>query len=342
MLLILAAFFGISVILNEALTMNEHITTVFVFAVFIISIFTDGYVYGIIATFIAVLGINYAFTFPFFAFNFTIPENLLSALIMFIVSVTTSAVTVRLKNWEAFKAESGREKMRADLLRAISHDLRTPLTTIYGSSAAILENYDSFTEEQKKKMLCGIKEDSEWLVRIVENLLSVTKLNDGNIKLIKTPTPVDELIDTVLIKFKKRYSDTKISLHLPEEVIIVPMDALLCEQVLTNILDNAVHHAEGMTEIVMRVYALDGRAIFEISDDGVGIAPEKLPHLFSGRIIPSERNADNKKRNAGIGLSLCSSIIKAHGGEITAENKKEGGALFRFSLSMEISGNVEQ
>ena len=95
--------------------------------------------------------------------------------------------------------------MRANLLRAVSHDLRTPLTTIYGASSSIIDNYEKFNDTQKMQMLTGIKEDSEWLISIVENLLSITRIDNGNVKLLKTPTVLEELIDAVILKFKKRY-----------------------------------------------------------------------------------------------------------------------------------------
>ena len=107
---------------------------------------------------------------------------------MVIVAVATSAITTKLKKQENLKTENEKEKIRANLLRAVSHDLRTPLTTIYGSSSALLENKNSFTEEQRDDMLKGIKEDAQWLNRMVENLLSITKLDNGHVKIIKIPT----------------------------------------------------------------------------------------------------------------------------------------------------------
>ena len=225
--------------------------------------------------------------------------------------------------------------MRANLLRAVSHDLRTPLTTIYGSSSAMLEGYEGFSDGQKLKMLGGIKNDAEWLMRMVENLLSVTKLEGGSLKLIKTPTALDELVDSVVVKFKKRYPGRRLDLQLPEELIIIPMDPILVEQVLINILDNAIEHAEGMTELVLSAEEKDGYCEFEISDNGKGIDKEKLPFLFTGYAKVSDNSSDSKKRNFGIGLSVCATIIKAHGGEISAENREGGGATFKFSLHME-------
>ena len=131
---IMCAAFGISLLIHKLFDTVALIPAIFVLAVFIISLITEGYGYGIAASFISVLAVNYAFTFPYFRFNFTISENMVSAVIMIIVTLITGALTTKLKRQEAIKAESEKERMRANLLRAVSHDLRTPLTTIYGSN----------------------------------------------------------------------------------------------------------------------------------------------------------------------------------------------------------------
>ncbi len=335
MIFILCFTFCISLGLQEVFEMEAHITTVFVFAVFLISLLTEGYIYGIAAAFAATLAVNYAFTFPFFSLNFTIPANFFSALVMIVLSLLTSALTTKIKRHEAVKAEGEKERMRANLLRAVSHDLRTPLTTIYGSSSALMESWDSITREQQFKMLQGIKEDAEWLVRMVENLLSITRIDSGRVKLIKTPTVLEELIDSVVIKFKKRYPAQEIQLDIPEGIVVIPMDAILIEQVIINILENAVQHARGMTKLSLKVFVLGNQAIFEMKDDGCGISQERLGRIFSGFYDTEEQPADGQKRNAGIGLSVCATIIKAHGGDIRGENVKSGGAVFRFTLTTE-------
>ena len=307
----------------------------FLFALFLISLLTNGYVYGIVAAFISMIAVNYAFTFPFFSINFMIPVNMISAIVMIVIAILTSTLTTQIKRHEAMKAEGEKERMRANLLRAVSHDLRTPLTTIYGSAATLLENRDTLEEEQQTKILQGIKEDSEWLVRMVENLLSITRIDSGNVKIIKTPIVLEELIDSVIVKFRKRYPDFDITLDLPEDIVVIPMDAMLIEQVIVNILENAIQHAEGMTELILRVFVLGKQAIFEIKDNGCGISKEKLPYIFSGYYENKEEPSDGQKRNTGIGLSVCKTIIKAHGGDISAENIKGGGAVFRFTLDTE-------
>lgn len=341
-LLVLLITFGISLALQDVFHIWEHITTLFVFAVFVISLFTDGYVYGIISAFIAVIAINYAFTYPYFNVDFSAPASIVSAVVMLIIAIFTGAFTTRLKKWQAVKAEGEKERMRANLLRSVSHDLRTPLTTIYGASSSILESYDKLNDTQKIKMIQGIKEDSQWLIRIVENLLSITRIDNGKLKLLKSPVVLEELIDTVILKFKKRYPAQDVELDIPDDIVVIPMDAILIEQVIINILENVVHHAQGFTRICLRVFVLNNTAIFEIADDGCGIPKEKLQTIFSGYSNLLDDHSDNQKRNAGIGLSVCATIISAHGGTITAENGKNGGAVFRFSLATEEQNNYEQ
>lgn len=342
MVVSLLCAFGLSLLFQFTFEVQEHVTTVFVFAVFMTSLFTEGYLYGVISAFIGTIAVNYAFTFPYFALDFEMPVNLISGIVMIAIAVLTSALTTKLKRQKEVKAESEKERMRANLLRAVSHDLRTPLTTIYGSSTTLLENSEAMTQAQKTKIITGIKEDSEWLVRMVENLLSITRIDSGHVKIIKTPTVLDELIDAVILKFKKRYPSQKVELELPDDVVVIPMDAILIEQVMVNILENAVQHAKGMTRLTLRVFTLGDKAIFEILDDGCGISPKRLENLFAGGYTPEYESADSQKKNAGIGLSVCATIINAHGGSIKAENAKTGGAVFRFILDTEeISNETE-
>lgn len=335
---LLLGAFGIS-LLCQKFDVEEHTTTVFVFAVFLISLLTNGYIYGLLAAFAGTLAVNYAFTFPYFSLNFAIPVNLLSAVVLIVISLLTSTLTTKLKQHEAMKAESEKESMRANLLRAISHDLRTPLTTIYSSGTTLMDRGGEMTEVQKQKILEGIVEDSQWLMRMVENLLSVTRIDSGQVKILKTPTVLEELIDTVVLKFKKRYPEQRVEIEIPEDMVIIPMDAMLMEQVIVNLLENAVQHARGMTELRLSVFTLGDQAIFEIKDDGCGIDPKRLDTIFAGYYTAKDHIADGQKRNAGIGLSVCATIVKAHGGSIRAENAKNGGAVFRFGLNTEEACN---
>lgn len=332
---ILGIFFAISLIVENILNAYSLIPAIFTLAVFLISLFTDGFFYGIMASLLSVLALNFAFTFPYFKFNFSIPENMISAVIMLVITIMSSTLAIKVKQQEKIKAETVHEKMRANLLRAVSHDLRTPLTTIYGSSSAMIEQYDCLSKEQLLQLATGIREDSQWLIGMVENLLSVTKIDNDGVKIIMTPTVLEELIDAVLIRFKKRYPNQKINVDIPDDFISIPMDAVLIEQVIVNILENAVQHAVGMTELTLKVFVVGRNAIFEISDNGCGIEKDRLPDIFTGYFEKKDAPVDSQKSSMGIGLSVCASIIKAHNGSITAENRKGGGCCFRFALNME-------
>ena len=334
---ILCLCFALCLTIHYIYEASTLIPAIFVLGVFLTSVITQGYIYGIAAALISVLAVNFAFTFPFFTFNFTIPENIISAIILFVVSIVTCSLTTKVKKQEAIKAESDKERMRANLLRAVSHDLRTPLTTIYGSSSALLDKYDEFNDEQCKQIIKGISEDSLWLSRMVENLLSITKLDTAKVKLIKTNTALDELIDSALLKFSKRYPKQKVDVDIPDDFLLIPMDSILIEQVIINILENAVKHAEGMTELSLKVFTISNKAIFEIKDNGCGISEDRIKNIFTGYYSAQTESSDSKAHNAGIGLSVCASIIKAHGGDINAENAKTGGCTFRFTLSLEES-----
>ena len=333
--IILATAFAINMVIKKVFGTDSLIPMIFVLGIFLISLKTNGYTVGIASSVISVFAVNYAFTFPYYAFDLISPECVFSVIVMMIIAIMTSVLTTQIKEQQKAYAESEKEKMRANLLRGISHDLRTPLTSICGSTSAIIENYDILSKEQQVKLLSEIREDSKWLTRMVENLLSVTRIDSENVRVIKTPTVLEELIDTVVGKFKKRYPSQSVKISIPDEFVSIPMDPLLIEQVIINLFENAVIHAKGMTELLLKV-ELDGKnAVFMIEDNGCGIPKERFDKLFSGYFEQKNVSADSSRSNMGIGLSVCASIIKAHGGTISARNKDGGGAVFEFILERE-------
>ena len=334
MVFTLLAAFAINLFLQYRFETYTMTPMVFVLGVFLVSCRTQGYFWGIAASLISVLAVNYAFTYPFWAFDLISPECISSAVVMLIVASITGALTTKIKEQERVRYEAERERMRSNLLRAVSHDLRTPLTSIYGACSAMIENYDDIGKEKKLKLLDDMRNDSQWLVRMVENLLSVTRIDNKKVRLSKNDTVLEELIDAVLVKFHKHYPQHKIHIHLPDEFISIPMDAILIQQVLMNLLENAVFHAHGMQNLWLSVTVQGAKAVFTISDDGCGIPTDRMESLFSG-LLDSQEPTDNSRSNMGIGLSVCSAIITAHGSEITARNKPEGGAEFSFALEME-------
>ena len=332
---ILASTYALILFLEKFSNVKSIIPMMFVLGVFIIATKTRGYFFGVTASLISVLLVNYAFTHPYYKFDFISAESLSSETVMLIVAIITGTMTTRISEHEKNVLESEKERMRANLLRAISHDLRTPLTSIYGGCSAIIENYERLDKGQQLQLLEDIQEDSQWLIRMVENLLSITRINGKETKIKKVPTVLEELVDMILVKSQKRWKDQEITVDIPEEFIIVNLDPMLIEQVILNLLENAIKHAKGMTELCLKVRADGSKVLFEVNDDGCGISTEKMSKLFTGYLEQVDKPIDGRRSNMGIGLSVCATIIRAHGSEIYVKNRPEGGTTFFFALEME-------
>lgn len=229
------------------------------------------------------------------------------------------------------RMEMVQERLRGDLLRAVSHDLRTPLTGILGSTSTVLENYDTLTDDVKKEFLNGIYDEAEWLNNLVENILSVTRFSQGNIKLKKEMEAVEEIVAESVSLVKKRTGRRNISVSIPEELVMIRVDGMLIEQVLVNLLNNAIKHTPEDSNVSVSVVLNEDDVIFEVSDDGKGIPENDIPFIFN-RYYKTTTDENKSGRGFALGLTICKSIIQAHGGNISVENKQSGGVTFRFSL----------
>ena len=230
---------------------------------------------------------------------------------------------------------------KSEFLSRMSHDIRTPLTSIVGNTAAILENEDSFSPEQKRRLLEDVNEDAQCLIRMVENLLSITRMSGGQAKIEKDCEAAEEIVGVSVSKFTKRFPAIKVSIEVPDEVLMVPMDATLIRQVIMNLLENAAIHGGNVTQIRVCLSREGTNACFSVSDNGDGIPKEMLSTIFNGGLSGVSHNNFDMKKNMGIGLSVCYTIVKAHGGTMTAENLDSGGACFRFYLPLEEGINSE-
>ncbi len=229
--------------------------------------------------------------------------------------------------------ESEKGKMRSNLLRAISHDLRTPLIGILDASSAILENKDCVDKDIHDKLVSNIMEDSKWLIRMFENLLSVTRINEGSMNVLKSPEAAEKIVAEAVSHMRKRYPNREISVCTPEKQLMVPMDGTLIEQVLINLLENGLEHSAEDSFVEVDVKTEGKYAVFKVLDNGEGIAEEDFPYLFESD-IPNGKQSSDSARGMGIGLSICKSIIKAHRGKMEAANREEGGAEFSFKLPL--------
>lgn len=322
---------SICISLQQVTTSDTHVPIIFVLMVLVIALTTDGYFYGILAAVTSVFAVNWAFTFPYRKLDFSVYGYPLTFVTMLAVGVVTSMLASRQMEAEKLRAESAAERMRATLLRSVSHDLRTPLTAISGSISAVLddENMDADTE---RELLENAKDDADWLCRMVENLLSVTQIS-GKREIVKTDELLEEVIGEAVQKFKKKNPEVTVNVNCPEEPVFAPMDAMLVEQLLINLLDNSVIHG-GADAITVSVRDIDKDEIgIFVRDNGCGIDKKLLPHLFDGSLELGGEKADDGNRFMGIGLAVCNAVAKAHGGRMAAHNPSNGGAEFMFTLS---------
>ena len=316
---------------------SGNISLIYILALITIVRFTDGYLPGLISSVVAVICVNFLFTYPYYELNFTLSGYPITFLEMLGVTLLTSTMTANIKEQahmiaekDKLLSETEKEKMRANLLRAVSHDLRTPLTGIIGASSSYLENKDLLPEEEKVAILTHIHEDANWLLNMVENLLAVTRIHDRSSTVKKTDESVEEIVSAAIMRLKKRIPEASVNVSVPDELLIIPMDAILIEQVLINLLENAIIHSQSQDPILCYVDTDDANVAFHVKDYGIGIDPERLKNIFDGNSYIGNKESDSNK-GMGIGLSICKTILTAHGGTISARNHPLG-AEFYFTL----------
>ena len=238
----------------------------------------------------------------------------------------------REKEASAILAEQ--EKLRANLLRTISHDLRTPLTSISGNADNLLANDEVFDTETRRQIYTDIREDSEWLISLVENLLSVSRMGDGKSDIRMSAELVSDVIDEAVRRTEKNASERKLTVKENDGILLARMDARLIVQVLINLIDNAIKYTPSGSEIEISAVEKDNEIAITVADNGHGIADEIKPRVFDMFYTGAEKIADSR-RSLGLGLALCKSIVNAHGGEITVTDNKPHGAVFTFTLPKE-------
>lgn len=233
------------------------------------------------------------------------------------------------------------EQLRADLLRSISHDLRTPLTSISGSARVLMTGSATIQEQRKQELYADIYEDAVWLIELVENLLSVTRVESGNIALSVKEELVDEVIGEALRHVNDKSEAHTIRVEQEDVCLLARMDARLIVQVIVNVVNNAVKYTPPGSEIVIRVQRQEDFIKFEIADNGNGIPDEAKPHVFD-MFYTANTAVTDSRRGVGLGLALCRAIVQAHGGTISLRDNVPHGAVFTFTLPVERSETKDQ
>lgn len=313
---------------------SANVALLYILAISLIGRYTDGYLAGIVASVVGVICVNYLYTYPYFEINFTITGYPVTFLLMLTISMITCAASSKFKQQayslaekEKLVAEAEKEKMRATLLRAISHDLRTPLTSIIGASSSLTNPELKLSEEERYRLAANIQEDASWLRNMVENILSVTKIQDGSARLNKSPEALEEVMTEAVFRLKKRRPEAEIVTKIPDQLVMITVDPILIEQVMINLLENAVIHAHSDQPIEFFATREKKGIAIHVRDYGVGIQVLPYDRVFD---FYTRRGTDNSdgERGIGIGLSICKTIVEAHGGEIHAYNHANGSEFY--------------
>ena len=238
---------------------------------------------------------------------------------------------------EEAKLLAENEKLRSNLLRSISHDLRTPLTAISGNAGMLLSDGGSLSPETRNQMYSDIYDDAAWLYNLVENLLAVTRIEEGRMKLNTQPQLVEEMVSEALQHISRKRTEHHITVRHQDELLLAKCDARLIVQVIINLVDNAIKYTPVGSYIEITTRGENGCAVISVADDGPGISDDEKERIFQMFYTGSNPIADSR-RSLGLGLGLCKSIITAHGGEIRVSDNRPRGTVFTFTIP---SGEVE-
>lgn len=349
------AYYASTILLHHTGAENNS-ALVFTLAVALVSFLTKGYFYAVVTSVVGAFFTNYYFMAPYAEFSLSRVGYPVATFSMLAISIMVCALTSRVKQQKAeairreqntkrlyeineklnhekteIQLQSERERMRSNILRAVSHDLRTPLTTISGSASVLMSG--SNVSEQNMVMLRDIKNEADGLVIMVENLLSVTRIQDSKAPLTKREELLEEVVGDAVFTTKRRFPDVRVEMEISDDIMMLPMEPVLIRQVIVNLLENAIRHSGNRTSLRMVLSRKEDWAVVEVLDGGKGVPEEIIRAVAEGRPVPRDQSGDST-RGMGIGLSVCRSIIKAHNGFFEAENRPEGGAVFRFGLPM--------
>ncbi len=265
---------------------------------------------------------------PYFSLTIARPESWMTLLVMLVESLVISALATKSRQAEKLRIAAENEKNRSALLSAVSHDLRTPLTSIIGAASGLLEDKGVLNPEERFLLTKSIYIEAERLKHLVQNLLDMTRLEAGALEPKKEWQSVEELVGVALERLKPRLTQTPLTLDFQPKLPLAFIDGLLVEQLLLNLLQNALNHTPRGTSIHLSVKAGEDGLEMEVADRGPGLKPGEEKSIFEKFI----RGYHSGGKGAGLGLSICLAIARAHGGDIIASNRSGGGASFIVTL----------
>jgi two-component system sensor histidine kinase KdpD len=291
---------------------------------------------SLVAAGLSALCFDFFFIPPVFSFAPSDLKSVVTLLVMVIVAMVISGLAERARRQhQAAQAQELRietERLRSSLLSAVSHDLRTPLATIFGAGTELLEQGADLSSVERGELIQAIVEEAARLDQLVTNLLEVARLEGGPIEIRKRAEPIDEVVEAALSRLRGRLGDRPVRSRVPEEIPMVPIDAVLIQQVLVNLLENALRYSSAGTPLEIEASRAADHVVVEVRDRGSGIQEQEAERLFE-RFYRGHLQS-GRDGGVGLGLTICRSIVRAHGGEIALLNRAQGGAIARFTLPL--------
>ena len=322
---------------------DADIIMLYIIAVLVISIFTSKMYFCLISSLVGVMLFNCFFTYPEFSLSVHDAGYPVTFVTMFITAFIAGTLANKLKRNILIAEQNAREKeeaallaqneqLRADMLRSISHDLRTPLTSISGNASTLISGGDTLDESARQQIYTDIYSESMWLIEMVENLLYATRIEDGRMQLNISVEILDDIVQEAVRHTKRTYPKRNIIVDMYDEIIPVMADANLIVQVIVNLMDNAVKYSDEDSDVTVSVRRENAHTVeISVSDHGTGISDEEKEKVFDMFYTGGSRSSDSR-RSLGLGLALCRSIITSHGGTISVSDNIPNGTVVSFTL----------
>lgn len=359
---VVSAFFlllvsGCALILRHWFSVgNDSIIMLYLLGVLFTTISTASIACGVTVSALSLMMFNFFFTEPRYTFIMHSSSDAMMLAFYLITAVITGSVASRLQQQrdraeqnekaaqelmrvreeqESIRLSMEREQQRNILLRSVAHDLRSPLTALYGSGSVLTEDYDHLTDAERRSLAGHMTEEILWLTNLVENILNMTRITDSGLALHIEKEAVDDLISEALRHTRPLLRERAFQLSLPEDVIMVPADGKLIVQVMVNLLENAVRHTPATAAVRLSARTENGELRISVADTGDGIRAEHREHIFD-RFVLMDNGVIDAKHGLGLGLAICKAIVEAHGGRIWVEDNQPRGAVFCFTLPFEV------
>lgn len=338
---------------------NSSSVLLFMLAVLFTSVATASVGWGAVAAILGMICVNYLFTEPRGTMFIHSSSDVIMLAVFLIAGCVTGSVATRLRR-QRDRASRGeraaqelmklreeqehtrlameKERLRGLLLRSVAHDLRSPLTALYGASCLLSEDNEQLQPWERQRLARHMTEEILWLTDMVENILHMTRIGQDGLRPQVSLESVDDLIGEAIRHVRPLLGERRISVSLGEPVVMVPADGRLIVQALVNLLENAVRHTPPKTSISLEAGAVGDELRIAVADQGPGVPEEHRQYIFES-FSQLDAGGGDSRSGLGLGLAICKAIVEAHGGRIWVDNNLPRGAMFCFTLPLSAVGD---